>query len=77
MTQIGCEHRSGERFSESGQPLPGLQQALAHKILSLETPVVLVLVNGGQVALDEYLFDGPAAIVEAFNPNDIDGTALA
>jgi len=45
-------------------------------VLSIGKPVILVLVNGGQVALDD-LVDGPSAIVEAFNPNTIGGTALA
>ena len=56
--------------------LPGLQESFAQQVLSTGKPVVLVLVNGGQVALDN-LVDGPSAIVEAFNPNTIGGTALA
>jgi beta-glucosidase len=39
-------------------------------------PVVFVLVNGGQVAIDN-LVEPSSAIIEAFNPNDIGGKALA
>jgi hypothetical protein len=43
---------------------------------SKSKPVILVLVNGGQVAIDEAV-DNPVAIVEAFHSNGIGGTALA
>jgi beta-glucosidase-like glycosyl hydrolase len=56
--------------------LPGLQNHFAQRVFAIGTPVVLVLVNGGQVAIDDLV--GPsAAIIEAFNPNDIGGIALA
>ena len=58
--------------------LPGLQEFFAKLVFHQfpDTPVVLVLVNGGQLAIDN-LVDDPVAIVEAFNPNSIGGTALA
>ncbi|KAL3920064.1 MAG: hypothetical protein SGILL_003446, partial [Bacillariaceae sp.] len=56
--------------------LPGLQESFALQILKIGKPVVLVLVNGGQVAIDN-LVEPSAAIIEAFNPNGIGGTALA
>lgn len=56
--------------------LPGLQESFAQQVFAVGKPVILVLVNGGQVALDN-LVDGPCAIIEAFNPNTIGGTALA
>lgn len=56
--------------------LPGLQEWFALKILSLSKPTVLVLTNGGAVAIDR-LVSGPAAIVEAFNPSTQGARALA
>ena len=47
--------------------LPGLQEAFALKVLALGKPVVLVLTNGGPLAIDN-LVHGAGAIVEAFNP---------
>lgn len=46
--------------------LPGLQSDLAKAVLSTGTPTLLVLSNGGALAIDE-LVDGCAAIVESFN----------
>jgi len=48
--------------------LPGNQEMFAHNVFRLKKPTVLVLVNGGQIALDN-LVEKPVAIVEAFNPN--------
>jgi beta-glucosidase-like glycosyl hydrolase len=56
--------------------LPGKQEYLAQEIVKLNRPVVLVVVNGGQVALDN-LVDHVQAIIEIFNPNSIGGRALA
>ena len=57
--------------------LPGEQQAFATQVLALGKPTVLVLVNGGALAIDALVAravraDGsvaPYAIVEAFNPS--------
>lgn len=65
-----------EGLDRTDTRLPGLQNDFAQQVLQVGKPVILVLVNGGQVAIDE-LVDGPKAIVEAFNPNGIGGTALA
>jgi hypothetical protein len=65
-----------EGVDRADTALPGLQNRFARLVFATGTPVVLVLVHGGQVAIDG-LVDPPAAIVEAFNPNDIGGTALA
>jgi len=48
--------------------LPGIQEEFAKKILALNKPVAMVMVNGGAIAIDN-LVDGPNAIVEGFNPN--------
>ena len=47
--------------------LPGMQSELAKAVFKLGKPVVLVLTNGGPIAIDD-LIDGADAIVEAFNP---------
>ena len=47
--------------------LPGQQQELARQVLALGKPTLLILSNGGAVAIDG-LIDGPRAIVEAFSP---------
>lgn len=47
--------------------LPGMQSELAKAVFKLGKPVVLVLTNGGPLAIDD-LIDGADAIVEAFNP---------
>ena len=44
--------------------LPGLQEAFALQVLALGKPTVLVLTNGGPLAIDN-LVDKPGAIVEA------------
>lgn len=56
--------------------LPGAQEEFARQVFATGKPVVTVFVNGGQVAMDD-LVDGSAAVIEAFNPNSIGGTALA
>jgi len=47
--------------------LPGVQEKLALEILALGKKVVVVLANGGTLAIDN-LMEGPGAIVETFNP---------
>lgn len=65
-----------ETLDRTDTRVPGLQEDFAQQVFNVGKPVILVLVNGGQVALDN-LVAGPSAIVEAFNPNTIGGTALA
>ena len=59
--------------------LPGLQSPFALRVLALGKPTVMVLINGGALAIDELLIKrtAPYAIVEAFNPNVIGGVAVA
>ena len=56
--------------------LPGLQESFAIRVLEVGKPIVMVLVNGGQVAIDN-LVEKSTAIVEAFNPNSIGGKHIA
>ena len=58
------EHEGVDR---SDITLPGMQAAFAKAVYKLGKPVVLVLTNGGPLAIDD-LVDGAGAIVEAFNP---------
>eukprot|EP00041_Stephanoeca_diplocostata_P031791 m.1000808 g.1000808 ORF g.1000808 m.1000808 type:complete len:580 (-) comp24028_c0_seq12:1391-3130(-) len=47
--------------------LPGLQEQFALEILGLKKPTVLIMANGGPLAIDS-LLPGCGAVVEAFNP---------
>ena len=62
----------------------GLQSEFAERVLALHKPTLLVLTNGGPLAIDplvhttrQNIIAGPAAIIEAFNPNTNGATALA
>ena len=58
--------------------LPGMQQPFAEMVLKLRKPTVLVLTNGGELAVDELVADrGLGAIVEGFSPGSLGGSALA
>ena len=65
-----------EGIDRTDTALPGLQETFAHQVLALKKPTILVLSNGGQVAIDG-LVAGPQAIIEAFNPGVVGATALA
>lgn len=67
------EHEGQDRVNIT---LPGLQEPFAQQVLALGKPTVLVLTNGGALAIDT-LMTGPNAIVEAFNPNTIGAAPLA
>lgn len=78
------EHEGHDR-SDTG--LPGLQSSFAQQVLALNKTTVLVLTNGGALAIDE-LMERPKphlppgaptpgyAIVEAFNPSVVGGMAI-
>lgn len=57
----------GEGRDRESIDLPGSQTALADAVFATGKPVVLVLVNGGIVAIDKYVAKA-AAVVEAFMP---------
>lgn len=77
----------GEGHDRPSSRLPGQQEAFATQVLALGKPTVVVLVNGGALAIDALLEVDrrgaamaavpPFALVEAFNPNTIGATALA
>ena len=56
-----------EGIDRTDTALPGVQEKLALEVLATGKPVVLMLANGGTLAIDN-LIDGMAAIVETFNP---------
>mmetsp|Transcript_68123 Transcript_68123/g.221823 ORF Transcript_68123/g.221823 Transcript_68123/m.221823 type:complete len:755 (+) Transcript_68123:43-2307(+) len=59
--------------------LPGLQEPFALKVLALGKPTVLVLTNGGALAIDELVAPStnmPYAIVETFSPCVVGGKAI-
>ena len=58
-----------ETLDRTDTALPGLQEPFAMQVLASfpHKPTVLVLTNGGALAIDN-LMVGPSAIVEAFNP---------
>ena len=58
------EHEGHDRPDTA---LPGQQESFAEQVLALKKPTLLILSNGGQLAIDN-LVGGSAAIVECFNP---------
>ncbi len=56
-----------ETLDRTDTALPGLQEPFAMQVFALGKPVVMVLTNGGALAIDN-LMSQPNAIVEAFNP---------
>lgn len=76
------EHEGQDRTDTA---LPGLQASFAKQVLALNKTTVLVLTNGGALAIDE-LMERPAsmpgasgpgyAIIEAFNPAVLGGKAV-
>jgi beta-glucosidase len=70
--------------------LPALQESFANQVLALNKPTVLVLTNGGALAIDRLAsarvpaantssgapLEAPYAIVEAFNPAAYGGKAI-
>jgi hypothetical protein len=65
-----------EGIDRTDTALPGLQEPFAQQVLKLGKPVVMVLCNGGALAIDN-LVSGPSAIIEAYNPSVVGPTALA
>lgn len=66
-------HLEHEGADHPNNTLPGLQAQFAQQVLTAAAargaPVVVVLVNAGQIALPQFLLDGAAAIIEAFYPS--------
>ncbi|MGC1206596.1 MAG: glycoside hydrolase family 3 C-terminal domain-containing protein, partial [Ornithinimicrobium sp.] len=67
---------SGEGCDRADLQLPGMQATLAQQILSVGTPVVLVVLSGRPYALGDYA-SRCAAIVQAFFPGVEGASAIA
>eukprot|EP01043_Picozoa_sp_COSAG02_P001070 COSAG02_NODE_22_length_53020_cov_16.223125_7_plen_341_part_00 len=67
VTLLVASHTFSNLLNTRHNQLPGLQEQFAKAVLALHKPTVLVLTNGGPLAVDE-LVDDADAIVEAFNP---------
>jgi hypothetical protein len=65
-----------EGVDRTDTALPGVQEEFAQAVIALGKPVLLVLCNGGALAIDN-LVDGPKAIIEAFNPAVLGPKALS
>ena len=70
-------HVAGETHDRRSIDLPAAQRTLATAILRMGKPVVIVLINGGSIALEPELAAPNVAIVEAFQPGGEGGHALA
>ena len=55
--------------------LPGVQEALIQAIVGVGKPVIVVLMNGGAVAVESWL-TSVDALVEAFYPGELGGDAI-
>jgi beta-glucosidase len=67
----------GEARSTATLELQGGQLELWARILDAGKPVVLVLANSKPLVLPQHLLARTAAVVEAFNPGDAGGRAIA
>lgn len=71
---LGIDHSiEHETLDRTDTALPGLQEEFAKQVLALNKPTILVITNGGALAIDTLMTRGkgetaPYAIVEAFNP---------
>lgn len=67
-----------EQNDRTSIDLPAVQHQLALQIIALGKPVIVVLINGGMVAIEaEAAATGPVAIIEALLPSSRGGEAIA
>ena len=67
---------SGEAASRAAPVLPGRQRALAKAVLALGPPVVVIVFSGRPLALP-WLFERATAVLAAWFPGAMAGTAIA
>lgn len=77
--RMHVEHEGRDRTDTA---LPGIQEPFALKVLALNKPTILVLTNGGALAIDNLMQRAAGqtagyAIIEAFNPGPVGALALA
>ena len=71
--QVACESVEHDILA-----LPGCQTELVEEVISLNSRVILVLINGGPVSLSTlYHHKGVLGILEAFYPGAVGGRAVA
>lgn len=66
----------GESHDRTSIDLPSMQHKLAEMVLGLKKPTVIVLINGGMVAVEQEKKSAPA-ILEAFYPGFFGAKAIA
>lgn len=71
------ELSSGEGVDRASLRLPGVQEELLRRILSLGKATVLVLVNGRPISLPPDILEKLNALIEAWYPGEEGGLALA
>lgn len=71
------ELSSGEGVDRASLGLPGVQEELLRRVLSLGKPTVLILVNGRPISLPPDILEGVRALIEAWYPGEEGGLALA
>jgi len=67
---------SGEGYDVATLELTGLQKELVRKVYETGTPTIVVLINGRALAIN-WVAENIQAIVEAWNPGEKGGTAVA
>jgi len=74
--QGGGDAREDEGWDRKNIDLPGVQNQLVQAIVATKVPTVVVLIHGGQLAI-EWIKDNVPAIVDAFYPGELGGDAIA
>ncbi|KAH3758310.1 glycoside hydrolase family 3 protein [Pelomyxa schiedti] len=74
--QGGGDAREDEGHDRLDISLPGQQLPLIQAVFGTGTPTVVVLIHGGQLAV-EWLIENVPAIVDAFYPGELGGDAIA
>ena len=69
-------HIEGEGHDRTSIELPGVQEQLVEAVMGANKNTVVVLINGGQLAI-EWISTNVPAIVEALYPGEMGGDAVA
>jgi beta-glucosidase len=72
----GQEGTSGEAFDVANLDLTGMQQDLVKAVVETGTPTVVVLINGRPLST-RWIAEHVPAVVEAWLPGELGGTAVA
>jgi beta-glucosidase len=66
----------GEQRDRAGLDLPGVQGELVKQVAATGVPTIVVLINGSAVTMLDWI-DQVGAVVEAWYPGEVGGTAIA